>query len=74
MKFGKTIRRAGLTVAVAAFAAASFAAQAKEIKIGVIYDYTGPLARIARLSSHGFTAAATVLPRVPCDRGHCFHK
>ena len=47
MKFRKSIRRAALTVAATAIlAAGAFGAQAqdKEIKIGVIYDYTGPLA------------------------------
>ncbi len=47
MTIGKSIRLAGLAVTAAAVVAAgAFAAQAqsKEIKIGVIYDYTGPLA------------------------------
>lgn len=44
MKVGRHIRH-GLTAAVAAVAlAASAAAQDKEIKIGVIFDYTGPFA------------------------------
>ena len=47
MTFKASMRRAGIAVAAAAVAlAGAIGAQAqdKEIKIGVIYDYTGPLA------------------------------
>ena len=45
MAIGTLVRRAGLTVAaVAAAGLLAAQVQAKEIKIGIIYDYTGPLA------------------------------
>jgi ABC-type branched-subunit amino acid transport system substrate-binding protein len=44
MSFKKTLKGLGLGIATAAALTLSAQAQAKEIKIGVIYDYTGPLA------------------------------
>jgi ABC-type branched-subunit amino acid transport system substrate-binding protein len=44
MSFKKTLKGLGLGLATAAALTLSAQAQAKEIKIGVIYDYTGPLA------------------------------
>ena len=44
MSFKKTLKGLGLGIATVAALTLSAQAQAKEIKIGVIYDYTGPLA------------------------------
>ena len=44
MSVKKTLKGLGLGLATAAALTLSAQAQAKEIKIGVIYDYTGPLA------------------------------
>ena len=44
MSFKKTLKGLGLGIAAVAALTLSAQAQAKEIKIGVIYDYTGPLA------------------------------
>jgi ABC-type branched-subunit amino acid transport system substrate-binding protein len=44
MSFTKTLKGLGLGFATAAALTLAAQAQAKEIKVGVIYDYTGPLA------------------------------